>query len=195
MGCDRLARDREGLRPLGQGKGARQRGRRVSTARRRRRRRQLRRAYGGRRPRCELPSLGLTPRAREWSETLCQSELQVLRKSELGICGTHTGAGGGRHGERTGISKVDRGSQGRAGCPLEARGARTFLEEPPPRPPACPAARAAAEAVPRRRGGDGHGGFAAGCRGGGRNQAAVLTFPCLGLKLKGSPPISCIFSC
>lgn len=62
-------------------------------------------------------------------------------------------AGDLRHthaGERTGVSKADGGSRGRAGWPQGARGARTFVEDPPPRPPALPAS---AEAVPRRRGG------------------------------------------
>lgn len=85
---------------------------------------------------------------------------------------------------------------GRTAAPRAGPAAAASPEEParsPPRPSACPAAGAAAEAVPRRT--DGHGSLAAGGQGDGRNQGAVLTFPCLGVKLKGSPPSSCIFSC
>lgn len=52
-----------------------------------------RRAVRERRARRPLPALGLPPNAREWSEALCQSEPQVLRKSEPGTCGGARGEG------------------------------------------------------------------------------------------------------
>lgn len=98
--------------------------------------------------------------------------------------------GGGSGGRQRGKGRVlvRWTAAPRGGPAARGRGPRSShcsWRSPPPRP----------AGPPQRRGGDGHGGFAAGCQGGWRNQEAALTFPCLGLKLKGSPPISCILSC
>lgn len=118
----------------------------------------------------ELPSLGLTPRAREWSETLCQSELQVLRKSELGICGTQAGAG--RHGERRGRVLV--------GLPRLPGPAELGSPEGWQVPRGAPASPPGPQRPGRGGGGGGRGRARRRCRGGGGAKRQCLHFPAWG---------------